>query len=113
MEHALGIKTVGVQLNCLVKEAFSLVDKGLRLRFFDKRQAIINNLGRLCNQIERAVFVGLREGIAVVGESPVEVLHQRSNAVLVADLRASKAEDKPLVVFFYRVKRHRIPFSLT
>jgi hypothetical protein len=49
VEHALGIKTVGVQLNGLIEEAFSLVDKGLRLRFFDKRQAIINNLGRLCN----------------------------------------------------------------
>ena len=112
MEHTLGVKTVGIQLNCLVEEVFSLVDKGLRLRFLDKRQAIINDLGRLRNQVERAVFVCLGERIAVVGESPVEVLHQRSNAVLVADLRASKAEDKPLVVFFYWVKRHVIPFSL-
>jgi hypothetical protein len=113
VEHALGVKTVGVQLNCLVEEAFSLVDKGLRLRFFDKGQAIINNLGRLSNQVERAVFVCLGERIAVVRESPVEVLHQRGNAILVADLRASKAKDKPLVVFFYWVKRHVIPFSLT
>ena len=113
MEHALGVKTVGVQLNCFVEETLSLVDKGLRLRFLDKRQTIINDFGRLSNQVERAVFIGLRERIAVVGESPVEVLHQRGNAVLVANLRASKAEDKPLVVFFYWVKRHVIPFSLT
>ncbi|MBF0906077.1 MAG: hypothetical protein HXK37_05525 [Atopobium sp.] len=113
----------------LVAQAAEIVDYRLPFVEESQAQALIDQGKRLLNQaiqLDPNCFDAQRMLHAsnsrlfdayyqfLVEKLPqVEVLHQRSNAVLVADLRASKAEDKPLVVFFYRVKRHWIPFSLT
>ncbi len=85
----LGVKTVGVQLNCLVEEAFSWSIR-VCLRFFDKRQAIVERSRPPEQpQVERAVFIGLGENRSLENAEPSSAY----NAVRRADLRASKTED--------------------